>query len=155
MRGKAKTTDESLQEDGITPAYAGKRAAGHPPPETRQDHPRLCGEKVDFVHFCTSTTGSPPPMRGKASATRFPRKTKRITPAYAGKSIFGLSNREFLMDHPRLCGEKDTVLDVTVFMPGSPPPMRGKALKTMLKQKRCRITPAYAGKSQRICVQRN
>ena len=24
MRGKAKTTDESFQEDGITPAYAGK-----------------------------------------------------------------------------------------------------------------------------------
>ena len=30
--------------------------------------------------------------------------------------------------------------------------MRGKALKTMPKQRRCRITPAYAGKSPEIAT---
>ena len=35
---------------------------------------------------------------------------KGITPAYAGKSIHAGNFVEFFEDHPRLCGEKMTVI---------------------------------------------
>ena len=127
MRGKAKTTDESLQEDGITPAYAGKRPFAVNKAPAGWDHPRLCGEKHFFNFGLCRDVG--------------------ITPAYAGKSVRGRRVRYGRRDHPRLCGEKDTVLDVTVFMPGSPPPMRGKAVYMCYVQLSLWITPAYAGKS--------
>ena len=54
-----------------------------------KDHPRLCGEKVGgFNRICTHT-GSPPPMRGKGVSGFSLTSVPRITPAYAGKSLFG------------------------------------------------------------------
>ena len=87
-------------------------------------------------------------MRGKEflfSANNIPR---RITPAYAGKSsLFGKGNI-MLKDHPRLCGEKQQQQDIVRWIPGSPPPMRGKGKETQTECCNRRITPAYAGKSE-------
>ena len=73
------------------------------------DRPRLCGEKPRWIRFHLGYLGSPPPMRGKADRTRNKEGRNRITPAYAGKRFvcnFRLCN---FWDHPRLCGEKDTI----------------------------------------------
>ena len=57
----------------------------------REDHPRLCGEKLVNVIPCRSASGSPPPMRGKGLADESREYRTRITPAYAGKSrVFAL-----------------------------------------------------------------
>ena len=45
-------------------------------------------------------------MRGKAARTLIHNDIIGITPAYAGKSLSGLSVRLLYRDHPRLCGEK-------------------------------------------------
>ena len=45
MRGKVEAEPEILPEDGITPAYAGKRARSRISFRSSRDHPRLCGEK--------------------------------------------------------------------------------------------------------------
>ena len=87
-------------------------------------------------------------MRGKVDPEFAESVTFRITPAYAGKS-FGswcqpLSNR----DHPRLCGEKNSVLGDVREVSGSPPPMRGKGQFLIVGVCAVGITPAYAGKSQ-------
>ena len=50
-------------------------------------------------------------------------------------------------DHPRLCGEKGLIEILENGELGSPPPMRGKALTTIVLFIFFRITPAYAGKS--------
>ena len=86
MRGKADVVLNRIDRIGITPAYAGKRQTSSCPPETVQDHPRLCGEKRNHLYPSLKLTGSPPPMRGKASAPVPPSLTRGITPAYAGKS---------------------------------------------------------------------
>ena len=52
----------------------------------KQDHPRLCGEKVLHIVQNFFIPGSPPPMRGKDAATKIVVDDGRITPAYAGKS---------------------------------------------------------------------
>ena len=70
-----------------------------------------------------------------------------ITPAYAGKrAVFQLS-LALTWDHPRLCGEKICLTVNSLYIQGSPPPMRGKVSVGGCNRGCHRITPAYAGKS--------
>ena len=111
--------------------------------------------------------GSPPRMRGKVDKHDPKRGQHRITPAYAGKSLYvGLNFAQtegspprmrgkvikctwgwyVPMDHPRVCGEKVCFsFRPTAFL-GSPPRMRGKGSRPIFPTGRLRITPAYAGK---------
>ena len=91
-----------------------------------EDHPRLCGEKNRWKDVGKGGLGSPPPMRGKAFHTKNSLLLIRITPAYAGKSIFNIVDNFGTQDHPRLCGEKFS--------------------RKMPECYEERITPAYAGK---------
>ena len=85
-------------------------------------------------------------MRGKVFMSQFSGSEIRITPAYAGKSTkYEYGERE-LGDHPRLCGEKFQTFFCKIYVPGSPPPMRGKGLCGEAGECIDRITPAYAGK---------
>ena len=88
MRGKDTELVGMLAGGGITPAYAGK---SYPSPayyNTHKDHPRLCGEKFQHLPSTLFQQGSPPPMRGKVIFMMHTSAFSRITPAYAGKSIF-------------------------------------------------------------------
>ena len=87
MRGKVSLGLQKIPCVGITPAYAGKRPAEHSVKRYERDHPRLCGEKMDYKSGSVRGAGSPPPMRGKADCMMFCRFRRRITPAYAGKSL--------------------------------------------------------------------
>ena len=108
---------------------------------------RLMREKSALSAKRCDLAGSPPPMRGKGSVPCFPALLYGITPAYAGKSDGGCCANDHSKDHPRLCGEKIAAYGHGVFVKGSPPPMRGKAIIRVLCQLILRITPAYAGKS--------
>ena len=85
-------------------------------------------------------------MRGKASRSRRFCSLTGITPAYAGKSVSKSDVFRTAQDHPRLCGEKENVMDPLISTIGSPPPMRGKDLFHDKFLHVFRITPAYAGK---------
>ena len=89
MRGKEEWIINNINYVRITPAYAGKSI---PPTQLRlqrQDHPRLCGEKLYEGGKSPYLVGSPPPMRGKVFLVPLISAAQRITPAYAGKSRFG------------------------------------------------------------------
>ena len=88
-------------------------------------------------------------MRGKGISNICYHKPRGITPAYAGKSLMVIANLISGQDHPRLCGEKFFRHPQRHRVPGSPPPMRGKAGFSGLQYVLYRITPAYAGKSPR------
>ena len=147
MRGKVTSGRIMSQEIGITPAYAGKRNHGVRGFSGRQDHPRLCGEKVAADHERRNVVGSPPPMRGKAGRMMKNDSEDRITPAYAGKRQTWCGGCCVWGDHPRLCGEKGRTLWVQSPKQGSPPPMRGKENACVTDESNIGITPAYAGKS--------
>ena len=112
-----------------------------------RDHPRLCGEKALLQEKNVRKSGSPPPMRGKGWQLHSRLPEQRITPAYAGKSPHTAARQRTCRDHPRLCGEKRSTTTTPCPLPGSPPPMRGKAKSYVLLGAIIRITPAYAGKS--------
>ena len=154
MRGKAKDCRPPAEIIRITPAYAGKSQSKGNAACVRKDHPRLCGEKGYGFFVNASNVGSPPPMRGKAYVLREDLPDVGITPAYAGKRISALSSIGVPKDHPRLCGEKREKQKFCLFFRGSPPPMRGKGSKQIQALEKQRITPAYAGKSEkaRNCV---
>ena len=65
-------------------------------------------------------------MRGKEYGKLVEIDGDRITPAYAGKSLFVYNLFPEFEDPPRLCGEKDGVAAEKTLPWGSPPPMRGK-----------------------------
>ena len=90
--------------------------------------------------------GSPPPMRGKVPDGDKPSTSARITPAHAGKSDMPLRRPVASQDHPRPCGKKRVKLCDIVRLPGSPPPMRGKAGRSTCLSWPFRIIPAHAGK---------
>ena len=91
--------------------------------------------------------GSPPRMRGKASALDVLPLPCGITPAYAGKSSEDTRRSGTNGDHPRVCGEKSFENGVKGYFEGSPPRMRGKAVDCPFSLPLVGITPAYAGKS--------
>ena len=146
MRGKVPTFHPPSGAVGITPAYAGKRRAALVRNAVHWDHPRVCGEKLSDLFFCSIHSGSPPRMRGKEVKTLLHFNRVGITPAYAGKSRQALPAVLQTGDHPRVCGEKSGVAIRTSAFRGSPPRMRGKGSNAFRLEPAEGITPAYAGK---------
>ena len=146
MRGKGPWALDPSPGPGITPAYAGKSCCPSPAAVAGRDHPRVCGEKIICQEPPQAVHGSPPRMRGKASAPGLRRWYARITPAYAGKRPAHDSYVGARRDHPRVCGEKSAESVYLFDRAGSPPRMRGKGVKPEFLRRNLRITPAYAGK---------
>ena len=152
MRGKGLFPLLYMIDDRITPAYAGKSLGDSGGGLGVWDHPRLCGEKHTNPLELLFRSGSPPPMRGKVILNHLEPLSRRITPAYAGKSTLGSTVHSPYEDHPRLCGEKMKYQCTQWLFLGSPPPMRGKAAKAFQWGSDLRITPAYAGKRKRFTI---
>ena len=93
-------------------------------------------------------------MRGKGKLNVVGNHIARITPAYAGKSLYSKGGRVVFWDHPRLCGEKFGKTSKACSLVGSPPPMRGKGNAWDWFFTGTRITPAYAGKSLPVQILR-
>ena len=127
MRGKGRGPLDALGDQGITPAYAGKRKGAHELWQKLKDHPRICGEKH---------VGGRVRIFGEG-----------ITPAYAGKRLGRCKPQRLTRDHPRICGEKLFLVWFAMLLEGSPPHMRGKGAFTVASTPSIGITPAYAGKS--------
>ena len=149
MRGKALLLVRSLVVMGITPAHAGKSEGHRLCQLVSKDHPRACGEKDAIAWALGGKRGSPPRMRGKVELLSKRLRNSGITPAHAGKSVGMRFGEGGHWDHPRACGEKKIENADFPGYRGSPPRMRGKAVKNLRSANNVRITPAHAGKSTR------
>ena len=149
MRGKVFAAGVCRIIAGITPAYAGKSEHWKRHRPFGKDHPRVCGEKPITIESGSIHEGSPPRMRGKAVQLQRADLPPGITPAYAGKRPSMTWPGTWPRDHPRVCGEKSPLSKESVLEWGSPPRMRGKVRSKRYFRSGYRITPAYAGKSER------
>ena len=147
MRGKVRSSCPFKYSSRITPAYAGKSGSGSLEIAFSWDHPRVCGEKKPGGSDAVGLLGSPLRMRGKVFEVVFRVVAVGITPAYAGKSLLRPADFPQIWDHPRVCGEKLTLVSLNPLYGGSPPRMRGKAGAAKDGYVLGGITPAYAGKS--------
>ena len=129
VRGKALLEKLLFRLCRITPARAGKSLFVSWDFCFIWDHPRACGEKWPRLGCGQWRVG--------------------ITPARAGKSMMWPCRRPMTRDHPRACGEKPPTCRNSCLSLGSPPRMRGKVHVCHCSLIRRRITPAYAGKSDK------
>ena len=65
VRGKGACGACEIDDEGITPACAGKSKVVNESVRIPQDHPRVCGEKSPWLKERLSASGSPPRVRGK------------------------------------------------------------------------------------------
>ena len=86
MRGKQSKWRGIWNEDGITPAHAGKTLLWSPLWRPHGDHPRACGENPMIIAATCAVSGSPPRMRGKLDLANYLQPDDGITPAHAGKT---------------------------------------------------------------------
>ena len=85
VRGKVPQGQQFMRAWRITPACAGKRLVGLVSWQSKEDHPRVCGEKPRRRWAQSLPLGSPPRVRGKGCAAPSMLFLCRITPACAGK----------------------------------------------------------------------
>ena len=93
--------------------------------KSQQDHPRVCGEHALFASAKADPLGSSPRMRGTRENRFRDFDFDGIIPAYAGNTYLRPSMVSMTRDHPRVCGEHNTLNSVASFAPGSSPRMRG------------------------------
>ena len=106
----------------------------------------MCGEKAGDIRKAKRKQGSPPRVRGKAQTSTIIRRSRRITPACAGKRSEAPKGQQQERDHPRVCGEKPLTWFWQGPCLGSPPRVRGKADFCISAERHAGITPACAGK---------
>ena len=149
VRGKGCIQRGDRRGRGITPACAGK--SKHLPCICclREDHPRVCGEKLISSFSVTLYAGSPPRVRGKVQRSWIVRSPGGITPACAGKSWYCRSVAVGAGGSPPRVRGKVSVFCLSVARSGSPPRVRGKGNRYACCGFRRGITPACAGKRLR------
>ena len=146
MRGRAVNLCHFGQQHRITPAYAGKSPTSASSENAQWDHPRVCGEEQRYTKAQADAKGSPPRMRGRAGFPSGSMVSRRITPAYAGKSVMSRSKSIPPWDHPRVCGEKQQSMNYVKHSQGSPPRVRGKGFHPLLLSALSGSPPRVRGK---------
>ena len=149
MRGALIVISIPIKDHGIIPAYAGSTGAPPWSAAARWDHPRVCGEHARRPVDEVGEAGSSPRMRGAHLIDRRTCRNLGIIPAYAGSTSTGLRRAQAVRDHPRVCGEHDTISDGDTLMQGSSPRMRGAPLQSTRRLPHNGIIPAYAGSTVR------
>ena len=147
VRGKGGDGNDRGLHARITPACAGKSSERQLFWRSLWDHPRMCGEKLQYFRLMLLLLGSPPHVRGKAAHDQIRVLVLGITPACAGKRTWPTWMPPAARDHPRMCGEKLLDASNCAWFWGSPPHVRGKVVKRNFPNFPARITPACAGKS--------
>ena len=134
----------------ITPACAGKTIMEDAGTVQKPDHPRMRGEDSDPITVGFMQWGSPPHARGRQRNRTLARVRERITPACAGKTLIIRGTCRLTWDHPRMRGEDTATTSTPSPNAGSPPHARGRRCESFVRQALDRITPACAGKTQRL-----
>ena len=100
-------------------------------------------------------SGSPPRTRGEVFRRTVDVQGVGITPAYAGRSWCRVLAEYGIGDHPRVRGEKIIWPPAVHIGQGSPPRTRGEDDEYNVLGIGPRITPAYAGRSERYAGHRH
>ena len=152
VRGKRELSGTRWIYSGLTPACAGKTgstSSRSAPTCGPRAHPRVCGENSSIRLLISSSSGSPPRVRGKPANSCSEKRPCRLTPACAGKTPSGPGRTRGPRAHPRVCGENLVCRRTIHTFAGSPPRVRGKRAEPPGSPCGAGLTPACAGKTGR------
>ena len=105
MRGKLSAARPATSNIGLIPAHAGKTRSLCCDRSAYWAHPRACGENSARGRRASIPRGSSPRMRGKPWRNGRKDRRRRLIPAHAGKTAYGLAHPKQSRAHPRACGE--------------------------------------------------
>ena len=114
----------------------------------RSAHPRAGGENPATTGLTIGFTGSSPRGRGKQPREGRAGRVQRLIPARAEKTSTSGSRRKTPQAHPRAGGENSSVCPFFSTAAGSSPRGRGKRADRGGAERRRRLIPARAGKTE-------
>ena len=147
-RGKQVASKPGVAGHGLIPAWAGKTGGQNRHVCARRAHPRVGGENRRLPLLGPRVRGSSPRGRGKRRASAFWLNVGGLIPAWAGKTMGGLSTRCDIGAHPRVGGENATAIFENLNSIGSSPRGRGKRRGGVSPGHGDRLIPAWAGKTK-------
>ncbi len=133
------------ERGGIIPALAGSTFDLCATFRGFGDHPRACGEHREYDGEHVSHVGSSPRLRGARELRSRVVVAAGIIPALAGSTQGPHVRRVPREDHPRACGEHESMLDMMDGCAGSSPRLRGAHDRAGSQERRLGIIPALAG----------
>ena len=145
MRGAHHQDGSAGDPSRIIPADAGSTSPTIRPLRRRRDHPRGCGEHSIQFQALPMACGSSPRMRGAPTVCLQTGYDPRIIPADAGSTAPRRRPCPAGPDHPRGCGEHQSVMRGDLMIEGSSPRMRGAHIEDGSPGLVARIIPADAG----------
>ncbi len=151
VRGALREDGRVEFREGIIPARAGSTVCTVHHDLQREDHPRSCGEHVPRVTVAPSRRGSSPLVRGAPFVFVLVPRDTGIIPARAGSTSTSFRSRCRLWDHPRSCGEHQSVHLSVPLMMGSSPLVRGAPVRPLVRPAHDGIIPARAGSTACQC----
>ena len=113
-------------DQGLTPACAGKTQTVTYGGLEDEAHPRLRGEDYFNDMNENAVVGSPPLARGRLTSPAFVIQLHWLTPACAGKTMRPKTSGSCIRAHPRLRGEDRHGSRSPGRIQGSPPLARGR-----------------------------
>ena len=150
MRGTQFVVLLVISGNPIIPAYAGNTRHQADRKARSGDHPRVCGEHVEYKVEGATSQGSSPRMRGTPECIVNGAHGAGIIPAYAGNTQIATCTASWPWDHPRVCGEHRAAPLNPFVIWGSSPRMRGTRVVKFRKTVDFGIIPAYAGNTDYI-----
>ena len=155
MRGALADAYKDIYYRRIIPAEAGSTSVQSGTGSWTRDHPRGCGEHDSNSFTIIMSMGSSPQMRGALSLAPPLISTSGIIPADAGSTSEFCLAYPIYEDHPRGCGEHETVNSQRLGALGSSPRMRGAPLGIDDNGTPDGIIPADAGSTQKAYTKAN
>ena len=114
------------------------------------DHPRVCGDNANLASGHDVITGPSPRVRGQPGLI-FPSGDEfRTIPACAGTTLPLTPPSGQVPDHPRVCGDNDSVTMSIPTAPGPSPRVRGQLPYRSNIARLMRTIPACAGTTRGI-----
>ena len=132
----------------IIPAHAGNTQSLLSHDQGLKDHPRSCGEYLEWNELMIYIKGSSPLMRGIRQHSLIVGWSLGIIPAHAGNTRPKMAGLLAHQDHPRSCGEYFGKIGEAVDRVGSSPLMRGILFSSASARPYSRIIPAHAGNTK-------
>ena len=145
MRGAPGHQHVRQPRQRIIPADAGSTRTHRSGLCRKRDHRRGCGEHICTGDGALPPEGSSPRMRGAQSLRLLGLIQLGIIPADAGSTAAIRQRRPWNPDHPRGCGEHQTICDWNPSGRGSSPRMRGALAFVAFRPLHTGIIPADAG----------
>ena len=125
VRGAPISSRVSSSLAGIIPACAGSTPLRPKPRRLLRDHPRMCGEHKRSPLCAAMRMGSSPHVRGARPKLLVTSTGDGIIPACAGGTSRPPCWTPYRRDHPRMCGEHCSVLELMVALAGIIPACAG------------------------------